>query len=67
MFRINYKCTIWYEFIFFMKKSSKIAVIGGGPMGLAVAYELTLQGYKPVIFEADNRLGGMASCFDFEG
>ena len=50
-----------------MKKSSKIAVIGGGPMGLAVAYELTLQGYKPVIFEADNRLGGMASCFDFEG
>ena len=36
-------------------------------MGLAVAYELTLQGYKPVIFEADNRLGGMASCFDFEG
>ena len=50
-----------------MKKSSKIAVIGGGPMGLAVAYEFTLQGYKPVIFEADNRLGGMASCFDFEG
>ena len=52
---------------FFYEKSSKIAVIGGGPMGLAVAYELTLQGYKPVIFESDNRLGGMAACFDFEG
>ncbi len=50
-----------------MRKNSKIAVIGGGPMGMAVAYELTLKGYKPVIFEADNRLGGMASCFDFEG
>ena len=36
-------------------------------MGLAVAYELTLKGYKPTIFEADNRLGGMASCFDFQG
>lgn len=50
-----------------MKKDSKIAVIGGGPMGLAVAYELTLRGYKPTIFEADNRLGGMAACFDFQG
>jgi len=48
-------------------KEKKIAVIGGGPMGLAVAYELTLQGYKPILFEADDRLGGMAACFDFEG
>jgi protoporphyrinogen oxidase len=36
-------------------------------MGLAVAYELTRQGLKPVIFEADNRLGGMAASFDFNG
>ena len=50
-----------------MKRNAKIAVIGGGPMGLAVAYELTLKGFKPIVFEADNRLGGMASCFDFEG
>ena len=48
-------------------KSDKIAIIGGGPMGLAVAYELILKGYKPEIFEADNRLGGMAASFDFEG
>lgn len=46
---------------------ASIAVIGGGPMGLAVAYELCLQGCKPVIFEADDRLGGMAACFDFAG
>tara|TARA_Y100001968_G_scaffold141817_1_gene129646 strand:+ start:22753 stop:24051 length:1299 start_codon:yes stop_codon:yes gene_type:complete len=45
----------------------KIAVIGGGPMGLAVAYELTLNGFQPILFEADDRLGGMAACFDFEG
>ena len=36
-------------------------------MGLAVAYELTLMGYEPVLLEADDRLGGMAACFDFAG
>jgi protoporphyrinogen oxidase len=36
-------------------------------MGLAVAYELTLQGLEPVILEADNRLGGMAASFQFAG
>lgn len=50
-----------------MPQSQKIAVIGGGPMGLAVAYELTRQGLQPVLFEADNRLGGMAASFDFAG
>ena len=49
------------------KDQKKIAIIGGGPMGLAVAYELCLKGFKPVIYEADNRLGGMAACFDFDG
>lgn len=44
-----------------------IAVVGGGPMGLAVAYELTRLGYQPVLLEADDRLGGMAACFDFAG
>ena len=48
-----------------MKK--EIAVIGAGPMGLAVAYELVKEGYKPVIFEADDRIGGMAAMFDFDG
>lgn len=48
-----------------MKGGPKIAVIGGGSMGLAVACELTRQGLEPVILEADNRLGGMAASFDF--
>lgn len=46
---------------------SRIAVIGGGPMGLAVAYELTRLGHRPVLIEADDRLGGMAACFGFAG
>jgi protoporphyrinogen oxidase len=45
----------------------RIAVIGAGPMGLAVAYELTRLGHQPVLIEADDRLGGMAACFDFAG
>jgi protoporphyrinogen oxidase len=48
-----------------MKKS--IAVLGAGPMGLAVAYQLAQDGHRPVVFEADDRIGGMAACFDFGG
>lgn len=36
-------------------------------MGLAVAYQLVKDGHKPVIFEADDRVGGMTAAFDFEG
>lgn len=45
----------------------RIAVLGAGPMGLAAAYQLVKDGRKPVIFEADDRVGGMAACFDFSG
>ncbi len=45
----------------------RVAVLGAGPMGLAVAYELIKSGYSPVIFEADDRVGGMTATFDFSG
>lgn len=45
----------------------KIAVLGAGPMGLAVAYQLVKDGHCPVIFEADDRVGGMTAAFDFGG
>ncbi|RTZ43187.1 NAD(P)/FAD-dependent oxidoreductase [Candidimonas sp. SYP-B2681] len=45
----------------------RIAVLGAGPMGLAVAYQLVRDGHHPVIFEADNRVGGMTAMFDFNG
>jgi protoporphyrinogen oxidase len=44
-----------------------IAVLGAGPMGLAVAYQLIKDGKQPVLFEADNRVGGMTASFDFNG
>jgi protoporphyrinogen oxidase len=46
---------------------SRIAVLGAGPMGLAVAYQLVRDGHSPVVFEADDRVGGMTACFDFGG
>jgi protoporphyrinogen oxidase len=45
----------------------QVAVLGAGPMGLAVAYQLLKEGRQPVIFEADNRVGGMTASFDFNG
>jgi NADPH-dependent glutamate synthase beta subunit-like oxidoreductase len=39
--------------------SEKIAVIGAGPAGLSCAYYLAQMGYKPVVFEKNERPGGM--------
>lgn len=48
-------------------QKQRIAVLGAGPMGLAVAYQLARDGHCPVVFEADDRVGGMTATFDFEG
>lgn len=45
----------------------RIAVLGAGPMGLAVAYQLVREGHRPIVFEADDRVGGMTAAFDFSG
>jgi formate dehydrogenase major subunit len=37
----------------------RVAIIGGGPAGLAAAYYLCLQGHSPTILEAMPELGGM--------
>lgn len=50
-----------------MAAPQRVAVLGAGPMGLAVAYQLVRDGHHPVIFEADNRVGGMTAMFDFGG
>ena len=47
--------------------AEKIAVIGAGVMGLACAYDLLKSGHEVHIYEADDRIGGMAAHFDFKG
>ncbi len=37
----------------------KIAVIGAGPAGMSCAFYLAEKGYRPTVFEKENRPGGM--------
>lgn len=39
--------------------SKKIAIIGAGPAGLSCAYFLARLGYRPTVFESEQRPGGM--------
>jgi len=39
--------------------SDKIAVVGAGPAGLSCAYYLATLGYEPVVFERNEKPGGM--------
>lgn len=48
-------------------ENNKIAVIGAGPMGLAVAYYLGKKGIPVTVYEAGDRVGGMTASFDFGG
>ena len=39
--------------------NDKIAIIGAGPAGLSAAYYLAVMGYKPHVFEKNQKPGGM--------
>jgi len=41
------------------RTGKRVAVIGSGPAGLAVAQQLTRQGHEVVVFEKDDRIGGL--------
>ncbi len=41
------------------QKLAKVAIIGSGPAGLTAARELAKKGYRPTIFEALSKPGGM--------
>ncbi|MFP4572136.1 MAG: FAD-dependent oxidoreductase [Desulfobacterales bacterium] len=40
----------------------KIAVVGGGPSGLSVAWQLRLAGHEAVVFDMSEKPGGKMSC-----
>ncbi len=39
--------------------SEKIAIVGGGPAGLSAAFYLAERGYRPTVFEKNEKPGGM--------
>lgn len=41
------------------KTGKKIAIVGGGPGGLSAAYYLQLMGHQAVVYEGNEKLGGM--------
>ncbi len=53
--------SIWHEAHGEVPEASfpSVGVIGGGPAGLAAAYELRLLGHPVTVYEAADRLGGM--------
>ncbi len=50
-----------------MNPADAIAVIGGGPAGLAAAYELAHHGRPPMVFEKHGILGGLARTERYKG
>ncbi len=43
------------------KRAQKVAIIGGGPAGLACAHDLALAGIDVTVFEAAAKMGGVAA------
>jgi len=42
-----------------VETGKKIAIVGGGPAGLAAAFHLRQRGHAVTVFESNNKLGGM--------
>jgi NADPH-dependent glutamate synthase beta subunit-like oxidoreductase len=51
---------LWREAVEMMPpRDERVAVVGAGPAGLACAHDLAVFGYRPVVFDAADRPGGM--------
>lgn len=48
-----------YKFETGVDTGKKVAIVGGGPAGMAAAYQLRRMGHAATVFEKDPQLGGM--------
>jgi len=49
------------------KTKNSIGIVGGGIMGVTLAYRLSQQGYDITIYERSDSLGGLTKYFDYGG
>jgi protoporphyrinogen oxidase len=47
--------------------SAQVVIIGGGPAGLTAAYELTKARHRPLVFEKQGFVGGLACTQNYKG
>ena len=50
-----------------MKGNRSVVIIGAGPAGLTAAYESAKQGIRPLVFEKENHIGGLARTEIYKG
>lgn len=47
--------------------NKKVVILGGGPAGLAAAWQLTERGIPVLVLEKEPQIGGMAKTVEFDG
>lgn len=47
--------------------SAPVVIIGAGPAGLTAAYDLVQGGVRPLVFDEDTRVGGLAQTATYKG
>ncbi|MGE5140651.1 MAG: FAD-dependent oxidoreductase, partial [Rudaea sp.] len=49
------------------QQDRQFVIIGGGPAGLTAAYDLTKSGYRPIVLEKRDRVGGISRTESYRG
>jgi protoporphyrinogen oxidase len=50
-----------------MRSDDSLVIIGGGPCGLAAAWQLTARGLRPTVLEREDRVGGLCATHERNG
>lgn len=57
--RLGRETSLNFEKVSPERQKIKIMIVGAGPAGLEAAVDLTERGFKPVVFEKDDKAGGL--------
>ncbi|WP_306573538.1 NAD(P)/FAD-dependent oxidoreductase [Anaerotruncus massiliensis (ex Togo et al. 2019)] len=57
--RLGFETTLNFAAATEAEKAQKILIAGAGPAGLEAAYDLTLRGFRPLVYERESKPGGL--------